>query len=404
MGAPVPSLTELSLSGKRVLIRVDFNTPMRSGVITDDTRIRAAVPTLKAILDAGGKPIILTHLGRPGGEVVESLRVDPLALRLQEILESPVIKCDASVGAAAQAAIAAAPAGACVLLENVRFHPEETAGDAGLSAGFASLADVFVGDAFGAAHRAHSSVSGAAALLPSAAGLLMQSELSAFNRVLDLPDRPIVAVLGGAKVSDKLSVIENLLERVDALLVGGGMAYTFLAARGVEVGDSLLEEDKFDLVRQCEARAAELFLERGTRLLLPCDHVVADRFAADATPIAVDGVAIPEGHLALDIGPKTRALYSEVISEAATLVWNGPMGVFEWESFAAGTRAVGEAVADCPGYTVVGGGDSVAAIGSLGLKDRVDHVSTGGGASLELLEGKDLPGVAALRSREAKSG
>jgi phosphoglycerate kinase len=400
MGMLAPRLSELSLAGNRVLVRVDFNTPMRSGVISDDTRIRAAIPTLRAILDAGGKPVILTHLGRPGGEVVESLRVGPLAKRLEELLGSPVVKCDESIGSTASDAISSAPAGACVLLENVRFHAGETAGDVELSASFAELADVFVGDAFGAAHRAHCSVSGAARLLPSAAGLLMEAELAAFARVLSLPKRPLVAVLGGAKVSDKLTVIEHLLEKVDALLVGGGMAYTFLAAKGIEVGNSLLEEDKFDLVRKCEARALEL----GKELLLPCDHVVAERFAADAPAVDVDGLSIPEGHLALDIGPKTRALYAKCIRGAETVVWNGPMGVFEWEAFAAGTRAVGEAVADCAGYTVVGGGDSVAAIGSLGLKDRVDHVSTGGGASLELLEGKELPGVAALGSHEAKSG
>lgn len=392
MGMLAPRLSELSLAGNKVLVRVDFNVPMRSGVITDDTRVRAALPTLRAILASGGTPVLLTHLGRPKGEVVDSLRVNPLAERLEELLGSPVIKCDESIGPVAADLISSAPAGACVLLENVRFHQGETSGDEDLSASFAALADLYVGDAFGAAHRAHCSVAGAARLLPSAAGLLMEAELAAFARVLTEPKRPLVAVLGGAKVSDKLTVIEHLLEKVDALLVGGGMAYTFLAARGVEVGGSLLEEDKFDLVRQCEARALEL----GKQLLLPCDHVVADRFAEDAPAIQVDGVSIPEGHLALDIGPKTRALYAECIASAETVVWNGPMGVFEWEQFSAGTRAVGEAVAACSGYTVVGGGDSVAAIGMLGLKDHVSHVSTGGGASLELLEGKELPGVAAL--------
>lgn len=400
MGMLAPRLSELSLAGNRVLVRVDFNVPMRAGVITDDTRIRAALPTLRAILSAGGTPVLLTHLGRPNGEVVDALRVDPLAQRLEELLGSPVVKCDESIGSFASDAISSAPAGACVLLENVRFHAGETSGDPALSASFAELADVFVGDAFGAAHRAHCSVSGAALLLPSAAGLLMESELEAFARVLSSPERPLVAVLGGAKVSDKLTVIEHLLEKVDALLVGGGMAYTFLAAKGIEVGGSLLEEDKFDLVRKCEARALEL----GKQLLLPCDHIVAERFDADSPAIEVDGSSIPEGHLALDIGPKTRALYAQCISGAETVVWNGPMGVFEWDAFSAGTRAVGEAVAACPGYTVVGGGDSVAAIGVLGLKGEVSHVSTGGGASLELLEGKDLPGVSALASPEAKSG
>ena len=400
MGAPAPSLSEVSLAGKRVLIRVDFNTPMRSGVISDDTRIRSAIPTLKAVLAQGGTPVLLTHLGRPKGAVVDSLRVGPLAVRLQELLGSPVVKCDESVGDKAKAAIAAAPRGACVMLENVRFHAGETTGDEALSTSFAELGDVFVGDAFGAAHRAHCSVSGVASRLPSVAGLLMEAELSAFSRVLSGPERPLVAVLGGAKVSDKLTVIEHLLENVDALLVGGGMAYTFLAARGVKVGTSLLEEDRFEMVRKCEARAAAL----GKELLLPRDHTVADQFSSDATPVAVDGESIPDGHMGLDIGPKTSALYSEVIRSARTVVWNGPMGVFEWDGFAAGTRTVGEAVAACSGYTVVGGGDSVAALGALGFKDRVSHVSTGGGASLELLEGKELPGVAALSLGDAKSG
>jgi phosphoglycerate kinase len=400
MSQQVPRLSDLDVAGRRVLVRVDFNVPMRAGVIADDTRIRAAVPTLKEILSRGGTPVLMTHLGRPGGEIIEELRVNPLAERLEQLLGSPVAKCDESIGPVALECISKAAPGACVLLENVRFHPGETKGDPSLSRAYSELGDVFVGDAFGAAHRDHCSVSGAARALPSAAGLLMQAELEAFARILQEPKRPLVAILGGAKVSDKLTVIENLLEKVDALLVGGGMAYTFLAARGVKVGDSLLEQDKFELVRQCEARAAEL----GKELLLPCDHVVAESFAADSPAIHVDSSSIPDGHLALDIGPKTRALYASCIGGAQTVVWNGPMGVFEWDSFAAGTQAVGEAVAACAGYTVVGGGDSVAAIGKLGLKDRVSHVSTGGGASLELLEGKELPGVAALSVDEGKLG
>jgi phosphoglycerate kinase len=400
MSQQVPRLSDLDVAGRRVLVRVDFNVPMRAGVIADDTRIRAAVPTLKEILSRGGTPVLMTHLGRPGGEIIEELRVNPLAERLEQLLGSPVAKCDESIGPVALECISKAAPGACVLLENVRFHPGETKGDPSLSRAYSELGDVFVGDAFGAAHRDHCSVSGAARSLPSAAGLLMEAELEAFARILQEPKRPLVAILGGAKVSDKLTVIENLLEKVDALLVGGGMAYTFLAARGVKVGDSLLEQDKFELVRQCEARAAEL----GKELLLPCDHVVAESFAADSPAIHVDSSSIPDGHLALDIGPKTRALYASCIGGAQTVVWNGPMGVFEWDSFAAGTQAVGEAVAACAGYTVVGGGDSVAAIGKLGLKDRVSHVSTGGGASLELLEGKELPGVAALSVDEGKLG
>jgi len=392
MRLDAPRVSDLELAGRRVLVRVDFNVPLAGGVITDDTRIRAALPTLRTLLEGGATPVLLTHLGRPKGEVVEELRVDPVARRLEELLGSPVNKCDESVGAVASDAVSSAPKGACVLMENVRFHGGETRGDPELSAAFAALGDAFVGDAFGAAHRDHASVSGAARLLPSAAGHLLEAELSAFARVLDEPARPLVAILGGAKVSDKLTVIENLLEKVDALLVGGGMAYTFLAARGVEVGSSLLEEDKFDLVRACEARAAEL----GTELLLPVDHVVASEFSEDAAALEVDSEAVPAGKLALDIGPRTRARFAEVVRGAQTVVWNGPMGVFEWDAFSLGTQAVGEAVAACEGYTVVGGGDSVAALGKLGLRDAVSHVSTGGGASLELLEGKELPGVAAL--------
>lgn len=392
MRLDAPRVSDLELAGQRVLVRVDFNVPLSDGVIRDDTRIRAALPTLRALLEGGATPILLTHLGRPKGEVREELRVDPVGVRLEELLGSPVSKCDESVGRAAADAIGDAPAGTCVLLENVRFHAGETKGDPALSAEFAALGDAFVGDAFGAAHRDHSSVSGAARLLPSAAGMLLEAELSAFARVLDEPARPLVAILGGAKVSDKLTVIENLLERVDAVLVGGGMAYTFLAARGVEVGNSLLEEDKFDLVRACEARAKEL----GTELLLPTDHIVADEFSPQAAAEEVGSLAVPVGKLALDIGPETREKFGAVIRGAETVVWNGPMGVFEWDAFSGGTRAVGEAVAACQGYTVVGGGDSVAALGKLGLRDAVSHVSTGGGASLELLEGKELPGVVAL--------
>jgi phosphoglycerate kinase len=392
MSLDVPCLADLECGGRRVLVRVDFNVPMSGGEIRDDTRIQAALPTLRALLGGGAKPVLLTHLGRPKGEVVEALRVDVLGRRLEELLGSAVVKCDASIGEEAAAVIAAAPGGSCVLLENVRFHDGETSGDPELSAAFAALGDAFVGDAFGAAHRDHCSVSGAARLLPSAAGLLLEAELAAFDRVLVKPDRPLVAILGGAKISDKLSVIKRLLERVDSLLVGGGMAYTFLAARGVEVGESLLEEDLFEMVRDCERRAAEL----GKELLLPSDHVVASAFSADAVGEAVEGEAVPKGMWALDIGPETRARFAERIRGARTVVWNGPMGVFEWDAFAAGTRAVGEAVAACEGYTVVGGGDSVAALHKLGLADAVSHVSTGGGASLELLEGKTLPGVAAL--------
>ncbi|MFT4542694.1 MAG: phosphoglycerate kinase [Planctomycetota bacterium] len=394
MELKAPKLADLKVKGKRVLIRVDFNVPMNdSGQITDDTRIRAALPTLRELLARGAKPVLLLHMGRPKGQVVDAFRVEPVAKRLEEHLGSPVVYCPESIGDLAAAAIAAAPAGSCVMLENVRFHAGETKGDPELAASFAALGDAFVGDAFGASHRDHASVSGIARLLPSAAGSLMAKEVESFGRVLSKPARPLVAVLGGAKVSDKLKVINNLLGRCDRLIVGGGMAYTFLAAQGHTVGTSLLEEDQIPMCRKALAHAKET----GVELLLPVDHIVATRFAADAEPITC-AVDIPEGHMGLDIGPKSRELFADAVRSAKTLVWNGPMGVFEMEAFRAGTETVGRALAECQGYTIVGGGDSVAAISLLGLTDAVDHISTGGGASLELLEGKELPGITALGS------
>ena len=387
-----PKLESLALAGQRVLVRVDFNVPLNEqGAIRDDTRIRAALPTLNHILEQGVRPICLCHFGRPKGEVVEALRVDPIATRLQELLGSPVLKLSESTGAAVARAIEGAAAGTTVLLENVRFHAGETRGDEELAQAYAALGDCFVGEAFGACHRDHASVSGIPRFLPSAAGRLLEKEMDAFARVLDKPERPLVAILGGAKVSDKLPVVDHLLERVDAILVGGGMAYTFLQARGIEVGDSLVEPELLELCRAAEAKAAE----RGVKLLLPLDHVAADRFAADAGT-QLCGPDIPVGWMGLDIGPRTIELYVAAVAEARTVVWNGPMGVFEMEAFSAGTKAVGQALADCGGYTVVGGGDSVAAVGGLGLADRMSHISTGGGASLELLEGKALPGIEAL--------
>jgi phosphoglycerate kinase len=384
-------LEALDLADKRVLMRVDFNVPLQDGRITDDTRIRAALPTIAEIRERGGRPVLMSHLGRPKGEVREELRLTPVAERLGELLGAPVLKLDGSAGAEVEAALAAAPADAVVLLENVRFHAGETKGDPELAAAYAKLGDVFVNDAFGTSHRDQCSVAGVARLLPSVAGRLLEREIAAFDRVLREPERPLVAILGGAKVSDKLMVIESLLDVVDALLVGGGMAYTFLKAEGHSIGTSLVEEDRLDSVRASAAKAREL----GKELLLPVDHVIADRFAADADARECE-VDIPDGWMGLDIGPRTRALYAERIADARTLVWNGPMGVFEMERFRAGTESVGRAVADCPGYTVVGGGDSVAAVQLLELAERIDHISTGGGASLELLEGKELPGIAAL--------
>ncbi|MFT5289381.1 MAG: phosphoglycerate kinase [Planctomycetota bacterium] len=392
----VPGLDSLDLDGKRVLMRVDFNVPLDTSRpdevrISDDTRIRAALPTIAAIFRAGGRPVLMSHLGRPKGQVVEGLRLNPIALRLAELSGHQVIKLDAVVGPEVEASVAAAPADTIVLLENVRFEAGETKGDPELARAMARLGDCFVGDAFGAAHRDHASVCGPARILPAAAGLLLKRELKAFERVLKDPARPLVAILGGAKVSDKLPVIESLLERCQFLLIGGGMAYTFLKARGESVGTSLVQDDQLEAVRANMARAEA----SGCQILLPTDHIVAASFAKDAEPQVVS--EIPEGSMGLDIGPKTIAAYVQAIGVAGTVLWNGPMGVFEWEAFRNGTESVGRAVADCAGYTVVGGGDSVAAIELFGLGDSIDHVSTGGGASLELLEGKDLPGVAVLR-------
>ncbi|MEW6073910.1 MAG: phosphoglycerate kinase [Planctomycetota bacterium] len=394
MALDVPRLADLDVAGRRVLVRVDFNVPLDGeGRITDDTRIRAALPTIRAVLARGGRPVLMSHLGRPKGQVVEGMRLTPVAARLEELLGSPVRKLDESVGAAVERTVAAMRPGTVVLLENVRFHAGETKGDPALAAAFARLGDVFVNDAFGTSHRDHASVCGVARLLPAAAGLLLEAEVAAFRRVLEDPARPLVAILGGAKVSDKLPAVANLIERVDSILIGGGMAYTFLAAAGKEVGRSIVQADQIESVRTAVARAAA----RGTHLGLPADHVVAEAFAADAPARVVE--EIPPGFQALDIGPRTRAAYAAEIRTARTVVWNGPMGVFEWEAFRAGTAAVGRAVGECAGYTVVGGGDSVAAVETLGLGDRIDHISTGGGASLELLEGRLLPGIAALARR-----
>jgi phosphoglycerate kinase len=389
-------LDELDLKGKRVLVRVDFNCPQdEQGRITDDTRIRASLPTIREVLQRGGKPVLLSHLGRPKGKVVEGMRLSPMGKRLGELLGTPVLKLDESTGAGVLEAIAKAPAGTTVLLENVRFHAGDEAGDAAFAKALARNGDVFVNDAFGAAHRDHASVCGVARELPSAAGRLMEKEIAAFAKVLDQPARPLVAILGGAKVSDKLEVVDNLIDRVDALLVGGGMAYTFLAAQGKKVGKSLVQQDQIPNV----TAALEKAKAKRVEILLPQDHVCAEAFQEDAKAIAVDGADIPDGLMGLDIGPKTRKQYAERIRGAKTVVWNGPMGVFEWPAFRGGTEAVGRAVADCAGYTVIGGGDSVAAIELLGLASKVKHISTGGGASLELLEGTLLPGIAVLAKR-----
>ncbi|HEX9793983.1 MAG TPA: phosphoglycerate kinase [Planctomycetota bacterium] len=387
------TLRQVDFAGKRAFVRVDFNVPLRDGAITDDTRIRAAVPTLQAILAAGGSVVAASHLGRPKGKAVDALRLKPVAERLRALLPGVEVRYVTDVaGPEAAAAAAELRAGEVLLLENLRFEPGETENDKDLAARLAALADVFVEDAFGACHRAHASTAALPGLLkPAVAGLLLEREIEAFHRIMDVPRRPVVAVIGGAKVSDKLPVLQSLLQRAQVLLIGGGMAYTFLAAKGIEVGGSLLEEDRIDAARAVLAAA----LRARVRLLLPTDHVIADAFADDAAFRVVEG-AIPKGWMGLDIGPATQHAYRLILAGAGTVVWNGPMGVFEMSAFREGTLTVARAVADSDAVSVVGGGDSVAAIAMAGVTERIGFVSTGGGAFLEMLEGKQLPGIAAL--------
>jgi len=385
-------MDDLNLEHQRVLVRVDFNVPLDQGRITDDTRIRATLPTIQYLMSRQAKIVLVSHLGRPKGKIDDSLRMKPVAERLAEILGRPVHYAPDIVGPEARAVVESLEPGAIALIENVRFDPGEEANDPAFAEKLASLADCYVNDAFGTAHRAHASTVGVAKLLPSAAGLLMQAEVSALTQVLDHAEHPYVLILGGAKVSDKVGVIEHLLERVDTILIGGGMANTFLAAEGANVQQSLLEPDKLDVARETLRRAGELH----TNIRLPVDVVVAGKLSDDAEPQTVTPEGIPAGTAIYDIGPKTISAFAEVISVARTVVWNGPMGVFEVGPFAAGTREVAEAVAACRGYTLIGGGDSVAAVEQLGVADQISHISTGGGASLEFLEGKVLPGVAAL--------
>jgi phosphoglycerate kinase len=388
------SVTDLDLSGKRVFIRVDFNVPIKNGAITDDTRIRASLPTITHALDQGATVILASHLGRPKGKPNPEYSLRPVATRLSELLGRPVEFAGDSTGEAAKRAIEQVGRGGIVLLENLRFHAEEEKNDEGFARQLASLADIYVNDAFGSAHRAHASTEGIVRhVKQSAAGLLMAKEVEYLGRVLQNPDRPFVAVLGGAKVSDKLEVIQNLIGRIDALLIGGAMAYTFLKARGVPVGKSLVEEELLDAARDIERRVSE----RKLRFELPVDHVVAPKLeaGAPAETLAVGDAAIGD-RMGLDIGPKTIATYRDVIAGARTVIWNGPMGVFEIDTFAKGTLEVAKAVAAVKGTTVIGGGDSIAAVAKAGVTDRITHISTGGGASLEFLGGRTLPGVAAL--------
>lgn len=382
----VPSLDDLEVSGKRVLLRADLNVPLRDGTVADDMRIRASLPTIRALLDRGATVVCCSHLGRPKGPD-PSLSMTPVAQALANLLGRSVRKTEHPNGP--QEDLAGMPAGQVALLENLRFDPREEANDPVFAKELAALADVFVNDAFGAAHRAHASVVAVAGLLPRAAGLLLQKEVEVLGRLLEGPERPFVVVLGGAKVSDKLGVVRNLLERADAVLVGGAMANTFLAAAGKEMGASKVEGDRLEDVRRTLS-------EGGSRILLPEDLVAGDRFEEGADVRIVAAGEVPEGWIALDIGPATRRRFAEAVEGAATVFLNGPMGVFEWEQFAEGTRVVAGAVAASKGFTVVGGGDSAAALAAFGLTDRISHLSTGGGASLEFLEGRELPGLRAL--------
>ena len=389
------SIRDLNLKGRRVFIRVDFNVPMKGGVIGDDTRIKESLPTIRYALDAGASAIVLaSHLGRPKGKPNPEMSLRPVAQRTGELLGRSVAFAEDCIGGAASQAVASAPSGGVVLLENLRFHAEEENNDPQFAQQLASLAQVYVNDAFGAAHRAHASVEAIVRFVPEAgAGLLMEKELRYLGEAIGNPARPYVAVLGGAKVSDKIEVIENLIPRVDGLLIGGAMAYTFFKSQGKPVGKSLVEDDKLDAARDILQRAKA----RGLSLLLPVDHVVASKIEADAAveTLNVDDPKIGD-RMGLDIGPRTAAAYADVLRGARTVVWNGPMGVFEIDAFARGTIAVAKAVADVKGTTIVGGGDSIAAVKKAGVTDRITHISTGGGASLEFLGGQTLPGVAAL--------
>ncbi|QUY44520.1 phosphoglycerate kinase [Acaryochloris sp. 'Moss Beach'] len=393
----IANLTSADLSGKRVLVRADFNVPLDGeGKITDDTRIRAALPTIQDLTSKGAKVILASHFGRPKGQVNESMRLTPVAARLSELLGQSVTKCDDCIGDEVAAKIGALQNGQVALLENVRFHAGEEANDPEFARQLAAVADLYVNDAFGTAHRAHASTEGVTHhLSPSVAGYLIEKELKYLQAAIESPQRPLAAIVGGSKVSSKIGVIETLLDKVDKLLIGGGMIFTFYKARGLAVGKSLVEEDKLELARTLEIKAKE----KGVALLLPTDVVVADNFAADANAQTVSISDIPDGWMGLDIGPNSVKEFQAALSDCKTVIWNGPMGVFEFDKFAAGTDAVAHslaAITETGADTIIGGGDSVAAVEKVGVAEKMSHISTGGGASLELLEGKVLPGIAAL--------
>ncbi len=389
------SVEDIDVRGKKVLIRCDFNVKMENGVITSDKRIVASLPTIKYLLDNGAKVIACSHLGRPKGEFKPEFSLAPVAERLGELLGIEVKMAKDVIGESAQALAAELKEGEVLLLENVRFHKEETKNDPEFSKALASLAEIYVNDAFGSAHRAHCSTTGVADYLPAVGGYLIRKELEYIGGALENPKRPLVAILGGAKVSDKIGVITNLMEKVDTLIVGGGMAYTFFAAKGYSVGTSICEEDKIEMAKEMMA-AAEA---KGVKFLIPVDNRLGKEYDENTEVMIVDSDNIPDDWMGLDIGPKTEALFADAIKGAGTVIWNGPMGVSEWKNFASGTIAVATAIAESGSISIVGGGDSAAAVQKLGFADKMSHISTGGGASLEFLEGKDLPGVVALNDK-----
>ena len=388
------TVSDIDVSGKKVLLRCDFNVPQdkETGAITDDKRIRAALPTIQYLLDKGAAVIACSHLGKPKGEWKEKLTLAPVAARLSELLGREVIFAKDIIGEDAKAKAAALQSGQIMLLENLRFDIGEEKNHADFAKALADMAEIYVSDAFGTVHRAHASTAGVAAYLPAVSGLLIQKELEIMGGALENPARPFVAILGGAKVSDKINVINNLLEKADTIIIGGGMAYTFAKAQGGSIGTSLLEEDKLDYAREMIAKAKS----KGVKLLLPVDTLAATEFSKDAEPVCVDTMNIPDNMMGMDIGPKTCEAFADAVAGAGTIVWNGPMGVFEFPAFAEGTKAMAKALAESGAVTIIGGGDSAAAVEQLGFADKITHISTGGGASLEFLEGKELPGVACL--------
>ncbi|WRS26847.1 phosphoglycerate kinase [Oscillospiraceae bacterium MB08-C2-2] len=389
------TVEDIDVSGKKVLVRCDFNVPLKDGVITNDKRIVAALPTIQYLIKKGAKVILCSHLGRPKGEVKAEFSLAPCAAHLSELLGQEVIMAKDVIGEDARAKAAALKDGEVLLLENVRFHKEETKNDPAFAKELASFGEIFVNDAFGTAHRAHASTAGVADYLPAVCGYLIQKEIQFIGGALENPKRPFVAILGGAKVSDKIGVINNLLEKVDTLIIGGGMSYTFFKAQGLEIGTSICEDDKLDLAKELLEKAKT----KGVNLLLPVDDVVADRFDENADTQTVASNAFPVGWMGMDIGPETQKLFADAIKGSGTVIWNGPMGVFEMDKFAKGTNAIASAVAESGAISIIGGGDSTAAVTKLGFADKMSHISTGGGATLEYLEGLELPGIACLNNK-----